>query len=151
MANMAVFEIGPTGLAVAQPYEPGPAADALERRGPGPFQALYRTKSMGAAARWMQEHGLPPPARGVRNTGEQAMLCTPRTRAAPISASSDRYSAGCLKTEAPGLAPAGARSADAHRRILRLERAGLGRRAPPIVGRPPSHPAVVAQLGPLLS
>ena len=25
----------------------------LARRGPGPFQALYRTTSMGAAARWM--------------------------------------------------------------------------------------------------
>ena len=76
-SEMAVFEIGPTGLGIAQPYEAGPAADALERRGPGPFQALYRTKSMGAAARWMQAHGLPPPARGVRSNGEHAMLATP--------------------------------------------------------------------------
>ena len=77
MANMAVFELGATGLGVTQPYGPGPAADALERRGPGPFQALYRTRSMGAAARWMAEHGIPPLARGVRNTGEHAMLATP--------------------------------------------------------------------------
>ena len=77
MSNMAVFELGPTGLSIAQPYAPGPAADALARRGPGPFQALYRTTSMGAAARWMQEHGLPPPARGVRSNGEHAMLATP--------------------------------------------------------------------------
>ena len=77
MSNMAVFQLGPTGLGIAQPYGPGPAADALERRGPGPFQALYRTTSMGAAARWMQEHGMPPLARGVRNTGEHAMLATP--------------------------------------------------------------------------
>jgi hypothetical protein len=77
MANMAVFQLGTTGLGIAQPYAPGPAADALERRGPGPFQALYRTTSMGAAARWMQEHGMPSPQRGVRNTGEQAMLVTP--------------------------------------------------------------------------
>jgi Glyoxalase-like domain len=77
MANMAVFDLGPTGLAVAQPYAPGPAADALARRGPGPFQVLYRTRSMGAAARWMHDHGVPPPARGVRNTGEQAMLVPP--------------------------------------------------------------------------
>ena len=76
-SEMAVFEIGPTGLGIAQPYEAGPASDALERRGAGPFQALYRTTSMGAAARWMQEHGLPPPARGVRSTGEHAMLATP--------------------------------------------------------------------------
>jgi catechol 2,3-dioxygenase-like lactoylglutathione lyase family enzyme len=77
MSNMAVFEVGPTGLGIVQPYAAGPAADALERRGPGPFQALYRTTSMGAAARWIQEHGLPPLARGVRNNGEHAMLATP--------------------------------------------------------------------------
>lgn len=76
-ANMAVFDLGPTGLTVAEPAEPGPAAEALERRGPGPFQVLYRTRSMGAAARWMADHGVPPPARGVRNTGEQAMLVGP--------------------------------------------------------------------------
>ena len=76
-ADMAVFDLGPTGLTVAQPMEPGPAAEALDRRGPGPFQALYRTSGMDAAARWMSDHGLPPPARGVRNTGEQAMLVTP--------------------------------------------------------------------------
>lgn len=77
MSDMYVFQLGPHGLGIVQPYAAGPAADALARRGPGPFQALYRTKSMGAAARWMQEHGLPPPARGVRNTGEEAMLMTP--------------------------------------------------------------------------
>ena len=77
MSNMAVLQIGPTGLGIAQPYAAGPAADALERRGPGPFQALYRTTSMGAAARWMAEQELPPLARGVRNTGEHAMLATP--------------------------------------------------------------------------
>lgn len=77
MADMFVFQLGNSGLGIAQPYAPGVAADSLERRGPGPFQALYRTTSMGAAARWMQEHGMPPPARGVRNTGEQAMLVTP--------------------------------------------------------------------------
>ena len=77
MSQMAVFQFGPAGLTIAHPYAPGPAADALERRGPGPFQALYRTTSMGAAARWMEAHGLPPPARGVRDTGEHAMLVPP--------------------------------------------------------------------------
>ena len=76
-ADMAVFDLGPTGLTVAQPAEPGPAAEALARRGPGPFQALYRTRSMDAAVRWIEGHGLPPPARGVRNTGEQAILVGP--------------------------------------------------------------------------
>jgi catechol 2,3-dioxygenase-like lactoylglutathione lyase family enzyme len=77
MSDMAVFQIGPTGLGVVQPYAAGPAADALARRGPGPFQALYRTTSMSAAARWTQNHGVPPLARGVRNNGEHAMLATP--------------------------------------------------------------------------
>ena len=76
-ADMAVFNLGPTGLTVAQPAEAGPAADALARRGPGPFQVLYRTGSMDAAATWMADHGVPPPARGIRNTGEQAMLVGP--------------------------------------------------------------------------
>ena len=76
-ADMAVFDLGPTGLTVAQPAEPGPAAEALGRRGPGPFQVLYRTRSMDGAARWMVGHGLPPPSRGVRNTGEQVMLVGP--------------------------------------------------------------------------
>jgi catechol 2,3-dioxygenase-like lactoylglutathione lyase family enzyme len=76
-ADMAVFDLGPTGLTVAQPAEPGPADEALRTRGPGPFQVLFRTRSMDAAARWMAEHGVPPQARGIRNTGEQAMLVGP--------------------------------------------------------------------------
>jgi len=76
-ADMAVFNVGPTGLTVAQPAEPGPAAEALARSGPGPFQVLYRTSSMGGAVRFMTDHGMPPPARGIRNTGEQAMLVRP--------------------------------------------------------------------------
>src|SRR5437870_646973 len=37
----------------------------------------HRTGSMDAAATWMADHGVPPPARGIRNTGEQAMLVGP--------------------------------------------------------------------------
>ena len=77
MSHMAVFQFGPAGLTVAHPYAPGPASESLERRGPGAFQALFRTSSMGAAARWIQEHGLPPPAIGTRDTGEKAMLVAP--------------------------------------------------------------------------
>jgi hypothetical protein len=76
-ADMAVFNLGPTGLTVVQPAEPGPAADALARRGPGPFQALSRTRSMDAAVRWLAAHGVPPPVRGIRNTGEQVLLVRP--------------------------------------------------------------------------
>jgi len=77
MADMAIYQLGPTGLGLAQPYAAGVCADALRRRGPGPFQILFRTSSMDAAAKWMADHGVPPPARGIRNTGEQAMLVMP--------------------------------------------------------------------------
>lgn len=77
-ANMVVFNLGPTGLTVAEPTDPGPAAEALATRGPGPFQVLFRTRSMDAAARWMQDHGMPPPVRGIRTSGEHAMLVSPR-------------------------------------------------------------------------
>ena len=76
-ADMVVFDLGPTGLTIAQPAEPGPADEALRHRGSGPFQVLYRTGSMDAAARWMTEHGMPAPARAIRNNGEQAMLVGP--------------------------------------------------------------------------
>lgn len=77
MADMAIFQMNAAGLTLAQPYGAGPTETALKSRGPGPFQVLYRTKSMDAAAKWMSEHGVPPPARGVRNTGEHAMLVPP--------------------------------------------------------------------------
>lgn len=76
-ARMVVFDLGPTGLTVAEPAGPGPAAEALAARGEGPFQVLFRVRSMDAAAGWMQQHGLPPPARGVRASGEHAMLVAP--------------------------------------------------------------------------
>ena len=76
-ADMAIFQFGATALGLAQPVAPGVCADALASRGPGPFQILYRTSSMDAAAKWMADHGVPPPARGIRNTGEEAMLVMP--------------------------------------------------------------------------
>jgi len=77
MSHMAVFQFGSAGLTIAHPYAPGPASISLEKRGPGPFQALFRTTSMGAAIRWMKEQGLPPPAVGTRDTGEKAILMSP--------------------------------------------------------------------------
>jgi catechol 2,3-dioxygenase-like lactoylglutathione lyase family enzyme len=76
-ADMAVFEIGGTGLTIAQPAEPGAASDALARRGAGPFQVLYRTRRMDVALRWMSEHAVPAPRRAIRNTGEPAMFVGP--------------------------------------------------------------------------
>lgn len=75
-ADMAVFDLGPTGLSLAQPAGPGPCADALARRGPGPFQVLHRTSSLDAAARVLADRGVPTTS-GTRNTGEQALLVAP--------------------------------------------------------------------------
>jgi hypothetical protein len=55
-ADMGIFGVGPVDVGVVQPAETGPAASALESRGPGPFQVLYRTRSMGAGVRWMEAH-----------------------------------------------------------------------------------------------
>lgn len=77
MADMAVFDIGPSGLCIARPYAHGPAAEALARRGPGVFQMLCRSASMADAARSMASQGMPPLPQGVRNTGERAMLAAP--------------------------------------------------------------------------
>jgi catechol 2,3-dioxygenase-like lactoylglutathione lyase family enzyme len=76
-ADMAVFDLGATGLTVAQPAEPGPTAEALARRGSGPFQVLHRTRSLDATARALADRAVPDVARGVRNTGEQALLVRP--------------------------------------------------------------------------
>jgi catechol 2,3-dioxygenase-like lactoylglutathione lyase family enzyme len=76
-ADMAVFDLGPTGLTVAQPAEPGPAAEALARRGPGPFQVLHRTRSLDAALRALEQGGLTDTVQGTRNTGERAVLVRP--------------------------------------------------------------------------
>jgi catechol 2,3-dioxygenase-like lactoylglutathione lyase family enzyme len=77
MSHMAVFQYGSAGLTIAHPYAPGPASESRERRGPGVFQARFRTTPQGAALRWMKEQGLPPPAVGTRDTGEKAILVSP--------------------------------------------------------------------------
>jgi catechol 2,3-dioxygenase-like lactoylglutathione lyase family enzyme len=76
-ADMAVFDVGPVGIGVAEPFEDGPAAQALQRQGPGVFQALFRVSSMARAASVITGNGLPAPARGIRNNGEQALLVGP--------------------------------------------------------------------------
>jgi len=76
-AMMCLFHVGSVGIGVVEPFEPGAAAAALESRGPGPFQVLFRTRSMAAGATWMATHGVPPPARATRPDGLQAMLLGP--------------------------------------------------------------------------
>src|SRR3989441_1344558 len=49
-ADMAVFDPRPTGLTVAQPAQPGPAAEGRSRRGPGPLPAPHPPSRTDAAA-----------------------------------------------------------------------------------------------------
>jgi len=41
------------------------------------FGRAWRHLQPLGAAKWMADHGVPPPARGIRNTGERAMLVMP--------------------------------------------------------------------------
>ena len=98
MSHMAVFQFGSAGLTIAHPYAPGPASDALERRGPGPFQALFRTTSMGAAARWMQSTACRLPRAACATPASTRCSWRPAKRVAPTSALSAR-SKGKRKAE----------------------------------------------------
>lgn len=77
MSLMAVFYLGSTGIALAEPFGAGVTADALATWGQGPFQIIFRTRSIDAAVRWIEDHGLPSPTRGVRLSGEHAVLVQP--------------------------------------------------------------------------
>lgn len=77
MSLMSVFYIGAVGIAVAEPRGAGPTADALSANGPGMFQILLRADHLDIAEGFMVDHGIPPPARGTRLSGESALLVTP--------------------------------------------------------------------------
>ena len=83
-ADMAIFQLGSTGFGLAKPVGPGVCADALERRGPGPFQILYRT------AAWTPPRNGSPTTASRRRRGESA---TPASR--PCS-SCRSMRAGCM-------------------------------------------------------
>ncbi|MEX2548665.1 MAG: hypothetical protein WD638_00440 [Nitriliruptoraceae bacterium] len=77
MSLMVVFSLGTVGLALAEPFGEGVTADALESFGPGPFQLLLHADSIDMADAFMQDQGLRAPARGVRLSGEHAVLVMP--------------------------------------------------------------------------
>ena len=89
-ADMCIFDVGPTGIGVAQPMEPGPAASALELRGPGPFQVLFRTRSMAAGARiGCRRTGCRHPPAASATPANRPCSWVPSTPAAPTSRLSD--------------------------------------------------------------
>lgn len=77
MSLMSVFHIGAVGIAVAEPRGAGPTADALSANGPRLFQTLFRAEHLDEAEGFMIDHGMPPPARGTRLSGETALLVRP--------------------------------------------------------------------------
>ena len=79
-ADMAVFNVGPVGIAVATPFEERPAAQALQRQGPGLFQALFRVGSMARAASLITSNGLPEPLAAHATTANRPCWSVPTTR-----------------------------------------------------------------------
>ncbi len=77
MSMMSVFYLGAVGIAVAEPRGAGPTADALDANGPGMFQVLFRAEHLDEAEGFMVLHGMPPPSRGTRLSGESALLVRP--------------------------------------------------------------------------
>ncbi|HUG32221.1 MAG TPA: VOC family protein [Acidimicrobiia bacterium] len=77
MSLMSVFYFGDIGIAVAEPRGPGPTADALEVKGPGLFQVLFRGEHLDVAAGIITANGSPAPQRGTRLSGESALLNLP--------------------------------------------------------------------------
>ncbi|MBI2887149.1 MAG: VOC family protein [Chloroflexi bacterium] len=77
-AKVVSFPIGQMALVLAeQGPGPGPAREALERRGPGPFLVAFRTASLADTQRWMLGHHVNIGPLGARADGRRAMLTRP--------------------------------------------------------------------------
>ncbi|MBI2887150.1 MAG: VOC family protein [Chloroflexi bacterium] len=73
-----VFNYATTQVILVEPSErPGPAREALARRGPGPFLALLRSQSAAATTRWLVEHDLPVYSQGRLPAGPRYVTCRP--------------------------------------------------------------------------
>ena len=118
-ADMAVFDLGPTGLTVAQPAEPGPAADALAVAGQG------RSRYCTARAAWTPRRAgwrtITYRRRRVASAtpANRRCSCDRTMRVVPTSASWDRCSAVAPDGVSPDVTAA--LPAQRHRQQMRLE------------------------------
>ena len=94
MSDMAVFEVGPTGLGIATPYAAGPAADALERRGPGRFRRYTALQGWVPLRAGCRSRVCPRSGAACGRTANTRCWRRRRKRAAPISDSSVRSKRG---------------------------------------------------------
>ena len=77
-AQVVSFPVGRMALLLAAPEVGlGPAQEALDLRGPGPFLVAFRTASLGAAERWALSHHIPISALGTTAEGTRALLTLP--------------------------------------------------------------------------
>lgn len=76
-ADMARYAFGRSEVVAAQAYGPGPTQDAMEARGPGPFQAIHRSNDITASAAWLEAQGVPIAATGRRANDELVLLVGP--------------------------------------------------------------------------
>ncbi|MGE3855674.1 MAG: VOC family protein [Dehalococcoidia bacterium] len=76
-ADMARYAFAQSEVVAAQAYGPGPTQDAMDARGPGPFQAIHRSADITASARYLEAHGVTPAATGRRANQELVLLVGP--------------------------------------------------------------------------
>lgn len=76
-ANMAMYTFGQSQVVVGEAYGPGPTQDAMDARGPGPFQAIHRSNDITASTAWLAAHEVTPAATGRRANGELVLLVGP--------------------------------------------------------------------------
>lgn len=76
-ATIVGFPIGSSLLALAAPAGPGAAQESLDRRGPGPFMAVFRTESLQATERLMLSRHIPIANLTRRHDGAMVLLTRP--------------------------------------------------------------------------
>jgi len=84
-AQVCGFPVGKTGVTLATPRGPGPAREALDRRGQGPFLLSFRSGNLQETERWIMSHhiniaaagALREPQDGVRTDGVRAIVTRP--------------------------------------------------------------------------
>jgi catechol 2,3-dioxygenase-like lactoylglutathione lyase family enzyme len=76
-ANMARYAFADSDVVAAEAYGPGPTQDAMDARGPGPFQAIHRSDDITASACYLEDHGVAIAATGRRANQELVLLVGP--------------------------------------------------------------------------
>ena len=77
-ATAVSFPVGESAIVLASPRPgPGPAQEALARRGPGPFLLALKTVSLADTERWLLSHHVNIAALGFRADGARALVTRP--------------------------------------------------------------------------